>query len=114
MQWDAGPQGGFTTARRGSRPSTPAERNVADQRGDPGSLWSLHRDLIVLRRQLGGGLKLVAADADGRLAYRRGDVLVTLNLGPGTLPLPDGEVVLRTHSGPQLGPGEGAVVRNPG
>jgi alpha-glucosidase len=114
MQWDAGPQGGFTTATPWLPAVDPARRNVADQRADPGSLWSLHRDLIALRRQLGGGLQLVAAEVDGRLAYRRGDVLVTLNLGAGTLPLPDGEVVLRTHSGPQLGPGEGAVVRNPG
>ena len=45
MQWDAGPEGGFTTARRSRRRSAtggygPAHVNVHDQRRDPESLWS--------------------------------------------------------------------------
>ena len=114
MQWDAGPQGGFTTATPWLPAVDPARRNVGDQRADPGSLWSLHRDLIGLRRRLRGPLELVAAEPEGRLAYRRGDVVVTLNLGADTLPVPDGEVLLRTHPGARLGPGEGAIVSLPG
>ena len=94
MQWDAGPQGGFTTGAPWLPPIDPAVRNVAGQRADPASLWSLHHDLIALRRELGGGLELVAAEEGGLLAYRRGDVLVALNLGAATLPLPAGEPLL--------------------
>jgi alpha-glucosidase len=111
MQWDAGPQGGFTTGTPWLPSVDPAARNVADQRADPGSLWSFHRDLIALRHELCGDLRVVAAGPDGRLAYRRGDLLVTLNLGAGTLALPDGEVLVRTHAGAGLGPGTGAIVR---
>jgi glycosidase len=111
MQWDAGPQGGFTTGTPWLPTVDPARRNVAGQRADPDSLWSLHRRLIGLRRRLRGDLEVVAARPDGLLAYRRGDVIVALNLGDGTLPLPDGEPLLRTHHGQTLGPGEGAMVR---
>jgi alpha-glucosidase len=112
MQWDAGPHGGFTTGTPWLPAVDPAERNVADQRGDRGSLWTLHRDLIALRRGLRGELEPVAAEPGGLLAYRRGDVVVALNLGRETVELPDGEPLLRTHpGGPALGPGEGAIVR---
>jgi len=47
MQWDAGPYGGFSTARRSRRRPAmttggyaPAHVNVHDQRRDPDSLWS--------------------------------------------------------------------------
>ena len=63
---------GSRPRRRGWRRSTRPVRNVADQRADPGSLYSLHRRLIELRRGLRGGLDLVAARPDGLLAYRRG------------------------------------------
>jgi glycosidase len=112
MQWDAGPQGGFTTGTPWLPTVDPGERNVAGQRADPGSLWALHRDLIALRRELRGDLELVAADERGLLAYRRGDALVALNLGQEVLQLPDGEPLLRTHPGePALGPGRGSIVR---
>jgi glycosidase len=81
MQWDAGPHGGFTTATPWLASVDPAARNVADQRADPASLYSLHRRLIEVRRGLRGGLDVVAAQPDGLLAYRRADVLVALNLG---------------------------------
>jgi alpha-glucosidase len=110
MQWDGGRQGGFTTGTPWLPVVDPAARNVADQRADPASLWSLHRDLIALRHELRGGLELVAAEPGGLLAYRRGDVLVALNLGGDELDLPAGEPLLRTHPGPRLGPGEGAML----
>jgi alpha-glucosidase len=112
MQWDAGPQGGFTTGTPWLPAVDPGDRNVSGQRTDPGSLWSLHRDLIAVRHELRGDLELVAAGDDGLLAYRRGDALVALNLGRNALALPAGEPLLRTHPGePELRPGGGAIVR---
>ncbi len=126
MQWDSSPAGGFTTATPWLATVDPAVRNVADQRADPGSLYSLHRRLIELRRGLRGGLDLVAAQPDGLLAYRRGDVLVALNLGAGPvaaaphLPIDNssgcqlGEVLLATPGagdGAVLEPGSGAIFR---
>ncbi len=113
MQWDAGPQGGFTTGTPWLPVVDPGGRNVADQRADPGSLWSFHRELIAFRRGLRGGLEVVAAEPGGLLAYRRGDVLVALNLGQETLELPAGEPLVRTHpEDPALGPGGGAILRS--
>ena len=52
MQWDGSAGGGFTTGTPWLPLDDPAVRNVADQRGDPGSLLSFYRDLIALRRTL--------------------------------------------------------------
>ena len=57
MQWDASPSGGFTTGEPWLPLVDPAQRNVADQRDDPGSMLSLVRELIALRRELGGRLR---------------------------------------------------------
>jgi alpha-glucosidase len=112
MQWDAGPQGGFTRGTPWLPVVDREDRNVAAQRADPGSLWTLHRDLIAVRRELRGEVELVTAGDDGLLAYRRGDALVALNLGGKALALPAGEPLLRTHPGePGLRPGGGAIVR---
>jgi hypothetical protein len=54
---------------------------------------------------------VAAEPGGGLLAYRRGDVVVALNLGEDELDLPAGEPLLRTHPGPGLGPGEGAILR---
>jgi alpha-glucosidase len=51
MQWDASPNGGFTTSTPWLPLVDPAERNVADQRGDPESLLSLYRELLAWRRE---------------------------------------------------------------
>jgi alpha-glucosidase len=126
MQWDAGATGGFTTGTPWLPAVDPPVRNVAAQRADPTSLYSLHRRLIALRRGLRGSLELVAAEPDGLLAYRRGDALVVLNLGPEPVrpapPLPIGtsrecqlaELVLATPGagdGSVLEPGAGAIFR---
>ena len=112
MQWDGGRQGGFTTGTPWLPSVDPGARNVADQRADPGSLWSLHRDLIALRRELRGDLELAETGEDGLLAYRRGDVLVALNLSQETLELRAGEPLLRTHPGDAgLRAGGGAILR---
>ena len=62
MQWDDGPNAGFTTGR----PWLGVNRNfhfvnLADQENDPDSIWSWYKDLSALRRE--------------REALRRGDFL---------------------------------------
>jgi alpha-glucosidase len=127
MPWSAGAGGGFTAA--GVEPWLPfgdlTAANVAGQRGDPGSMLHLCRDLIALRRGdrglRTGGYAQVAAPP-GAWAFRRGDrALVALNLGSepvsvegatgaiavGTTRVRDGE---RVDGAVALGPYEGAVV----
>ena len=91
MPWDGGPGGGFTSGR----PWLPVgEHNlplsVAAQRDDPGSMLTLHRRLLALRRRTPalqrGGYTPVEADGDLLAYLRTGDDdawLVALNLGPG-------------------------------
>jgi alpha-glucosidase len=89
LPWAGGPGAGFTTGRPWL-PIGEANRplHVAAQRDDPGSMLSLHRRLLRLRRSapaLTGGYERVEADGD-ILAYLRtgpdGRYLVALNLGP--------------------------------
>lgn len=92
MQWDAGPGAGFTTGE----PWLPLaddfrEVNVEAERGDPGSMLSLYRRLIALRRAepaLHAGAWEPVDAPDGVLAYRRAGggrrFLVALNLGGET------------------------------
>ncbi len=108
MQWDAGPNGGFSTApkRRLTRPqptglSSPEHVNATDQRQDPGSLWSFVRTLIrryrqmphigwsdveVLDHDVPAVLAHVARCDDWRLLALHNlgtdDAIVTLELGP--------------------------------
>jgi len=89
MPWDGGPCAGFTTGT----PWLPLggdwpRRNVAVQAADPGSILSLHRSLLRLRRDCPalstGDFALLAAEGDV-LAYERTDgedrFVVALNLG---------------------------------
>jgi alpha-glucosidase len=50
MQWDATPNGGFTTGSPWLSPVDPERRNVEAQRGDPDSLLEHYRSLISQRR----------------------------------------------------------------
>jgi alpha-glucosidase len=77
MQWDGSPGGGFTTGEPWLPLVDPAERNVADQRDDPGSMLSLVRELIAVRRELGEAFELL--DVPGTVAFRRGDHTVAVN-----------------------------------
>jgi alpha-glucosidase len=119
MQWDGGPNAGFT--RPGVRPWLPlsedfAQTHVAAQRGQPGSILSLYRQLLALRRSepalaYGTYHPVDAHQAhDDVLAYRRrhGDreFLVVLNLSDHAMqietsgetdPLRRGRIVLSTH-----------------
>jgi alpha-glucosidase len=90
MQWDASRFAGFSTVE----PWLPvtddyATRNVAAERGDPGSLYNLYRCLLTLRRAhpalVSGNYQPLKADGDVLTYLREGDgqrFLVALNLGP--------------------------------
>jgi alpha-glucosidase len=126
MPWSAEPGAGFTTA--GLEPWLPfgdLRANVADQRGDPGSVLNLVRDLIALRRssvdlRTGGYAPLDAPG--GAWAYRRGAATtLALNLSDAAVEVAgargrvaistdrarDGEAVAGALA---LGPWEGAVL----
>jgi alpha-glucosidase len=114
MQWEASPGGGFTTGDPWLPLDDPAERNVADQRDDPGSVLSLYRELISLRRSLPSEFEPVD-DVPGVMSFRRGDRLIAINVSTEPRPIPAGEVLLATtpgavgHGG-SLAPSAGAVV----
>jgi alpha-glucosidase len=96
MQWDASRGAGFTTGEPWLPLVDQAERNVAGQRGDPGSLLSLYRELIALRDTLPDDFES-AVDVPGVVSYRRGDRLVVINLSGERRAVAGGEVVLATE-----------------
>jgi alpha-glucosidase len=91
----------------------PAERNVADQRADPGSLLHFWRELIEVRRDLGPGFRLVESEP-GLVAYERGSMLVAINAGDEPRVVPPGEAVLATSDAVSqnrsLDPGDGVLL----
>jgi len=116
MQWDSSLHGGFTTVTPWIPLADPAARNVAAQRDDPGSLVSLYRELIALRRTLPAGFETVD-DVPGLFSFRRGDRLVAINTSAERRPVPGGEVLLRTTrdaiKNGSLAPHAGAVIARP-
>jgi alpha-glucosidase len=126
MPWSAEPGAGFTAP--GVEPWLPfgdLTANVADQREDPGSVLTLVRDLIALRRSradLRTGAYAPLDTPDGAWAYRRGDATtVALNLSgePASIAGVRGRVAVGTdrardgaavHGALELGPWEGAIV----
>jgi alpha-glucosidase len=114
MQWEAGPKGGFTSGEPWLPLVDPAQRNVVDQRDDPGSVLSLYRELIALQRTLPEGFAAVD-DVPGVVSFRRGDRLVAINLSGERRSVPGGEVLLATTrdaiaSDGLLAPQGGAVI----
>jgi alpha-glucosidase len=103
MQWDGSPTGGFTTGEPWLPPVDPAERNVEEQRDDPGSMLNLVRELIALRRQLPAEFELIDAP-EGVLAFRRGAYTVAVNTTGEARPAPlRGELRIQTAPGPASG-----------
>jgi alpha-glucosidase len=99
MQWTPDPKGGFTTGDPWLQLVDPDRHNVEDERDDRGSMLSLVRTLVELRRTLRPGLRLLEA-APGVLAYERSDYVVALNLTGEPRPVPaTGDVVLETEPG---------------
>jgi glycosidase len=95
MQWDSSPGAGFTTGTPWLPLVDQDVRSVAGQRDEPGSLLSLYRELIALRRELPLRFEAIA-DVPGVVAFRRGDRLVAINLSSAPQPVPRGEVLLQT------------------
>ncbi len=121
MPWDAGPQAGFSTAADTWLP-LPDDwpiRNVAAQEGEAGSMLSLYRALLALRRErpaLAVGDFALVDSEDGVLAYERryeGERLgIALNLTAEARALPfEGRTLLSTlhKAGEGLGPNEGMI-----
>jgi alpha-glucosidase len=113
MQWDGSASGGFTAAARPWLPVGDAKaRNVADQRADPGSMLTLCRALLALRRaELASGIAPYQelAVAGGLWAYQVGSLRVLANLSgePVTWPGRSGPVLLSTGGGAAGRPGGG-------
>jgi glycosidase len=97
MQWDDGPNAGFSTARPENLylpvDAAPDRPTVAAQLGDPESLLHLVRRLIALRRRspdLGGRAPTTVLHAGYPLVYRRGEshhVVVNPRREPATYAL---------------------------
>jgi alpha-glucosidase len=121
MQWDATPQGGFSTGEPWLPVVDAPACNVADQRGDPASMLSLTRAAVALRDELAGGVRFRDA-GDDVLAFERGSGhVVALNLAGETRPAPSaGDLRLHTDAtsagrAPDvLGPHQGFVALPPG
>jgi alpha-glucosidase len=99
VQWEPEPlRAGFTSGEPWLAPVDAAERSVAAQRTDPGSVLSLYRDLIALRPRLHGGLEMLGCTA-GLVAYARGSHVVVVNTTGRALALPGeaGAPLLTTH-----------------
>jgi alpha-glucosidase len=102
MQWDAGPNAGFSTAD----PWLPLAQdheseNVETERQDPASIYNLYRRLIAVRwgqpALMSGAYRPIAARGD-LLLYTRGNgpstVLIALNLGADPASItPDPKVI---------------------
>ena len=99
MQWDAGPNGGFSSAppRRLTRPQptglwSPEHVNAQEQRQDPDSLWAFVRTLIRRYRQMPqigwSDVEVLDHDQPGVLAHvchcDDWRLLAVHNLGPDT------------------------------
>lgn len=111
MQWDAGPNAGFSSVEPWlPLPDDFTRRNVARQSGDRQSPLSLYRQLLWIRRRSlalhGGTYRPLKTDSDDVFAYLRESgpdrKLVALNFSgtPLTVRIPlegSGEIQLSTH-----------------
>jgi alpha-glucosidase len=127
MPWANVPGGGFSAA--GATPwlpmTDPAPCNVADQVGDPDSVFSFTKRVIAARRaseDVGLGAYATLAAPEGVWAFRRGEatvVAVNLSDAQATVDAVSGRVVVstdRTHEGAvvegslTLAPWSGSIV----
>ncbi len=102
MPWEPGPAGGFTSGEPWL-PATGAPGGTAtEQLGDPGSVLSLFRSLIAVRRELEGPVGSIAEDG-GLLSFERGGrhaIVLNLDDEPRAHPrLREGRVRLATEPG---------------
>ena len=87
MRWDAGPHGGFSDAEPWLPMGDPAACNDARQRADEGSILTLYRRLIDLRRNepaLKLGAFVPLRSQNDILAYKRtageSEIMIALNI----------------------------------
>jgi alpha-glucosidase len=132
MQWTPAPDGGFSTGRPWLPLNDPEQTSVAGQADDPGSLLSLYRKLIRVRRTSPairhGSLALLSDLPRDVVGWERGAdgerVLVLANLGErpvvvGGLPAGRARILAATDDRVGrisldrvgLGPNEGIVLR---
>jgi alpha-glucosidase len=99
MPWDQGPAGGFTSGSPWLPVHDARRTNVAAQLDDPGSMLTLHRELVTVRRRMNGPLRGLRADG-GVLTFERGAHVVTINTArePARVPLV-GRTELATEDG---------------
>jgi alpha-glucosidase len=85
------------------QPAAWAELTAERQATDPGSMLSLYRQVLALRRRLDHDAPLRWLDAPPEvLAFARGSMACVVNLGPAPAPLPEHTAVL-VSSGPLAG-----------
>ena len=117
MQWEPAPDGGFGADRPWLPLTDPQRTSVASQRADSGSLLSLYRKLIALRREISGPLTDLVAE-DGLVRFRRGSghgIAINVGTEREQLPGPDRgrSIALRSVPGAgehaTLSPGEAVV-----
>jgi alpha-amylase len=119
MRWDAtGPGAGFTTGTPWQAlGDDPAGTDVASQSADPGSLFSLYRDLIRLRTDhpalATGDWLPVDSSASSVAAFLRSDGNETLLVVANVSDEPVAEVELSVGAGPLCGEPRGEVVFGP-
>jgi len=116
IPWEAdAPASGFSPTGSSWLPqpaSWPAYARDA-QAGVAGSTLEFYRDALALRRQHTLGTTdltwLESTDPDV-ITFRSGEVTVVANTGAGTVPLPDGRIVLKSgHAGDGVLPGDTTV-----
>ena len=108
LRWSPGPGGGFTTGEPWlPLPPDAPRASVDEQRDDPGSMLTLHRRLLALRRAepalAVGDVELLEARPDGVLCYRRRlegrSLIVALDLAAS--PVDAGASIDRRGTGPR-------------
>jgi alpha-glucosidase len=110
MQWDASENAGFSSAEPWLPLSSDfSEVNVATQSEEPGSILSLYRALLRLRRaeptlSIGDYAPFAASDEilayERRLGARRLLIILNLTGRPAQIAAPDCRVLLSTGSRP--------------
>ncbi|QOC95179.1 alpha-amylase [Micromonospora craniellae] len=98
IPWEAdAPSYGFGPTDASWLPQPPAwaEYALDRQRDVPGSTYETYRTALRLRRThgLGQGTLEWLSSGDEVLTFRNGDLVVSTNFGPESVPLPDGELV---------------------
>jgi len=93
----AGPAFGFTSGTPWLPP--PADfglRSVAAQEGDPDSTLELFRAALAHRP---AGAFAWCESAERTLSFRRGELVCVVNVGAESVPLPDGNLIVRSDAG---------------